>query len=142
MAIRHIREAFNQEAGDAATCQQAFLDYVSSGINGSQRQVITLTIAMPDNTIRTMQTPVHNMGDDPNEMVRVLARELLDEIAGTTPGMKKPVALVLGAAPTGATGLVSEVGPNPHPDGSVGPSQSMGEPPATASTSLPNPFMG
>ena len=77
MAIRHIRDAYNQEAGQHSICQEARLDYVSAGAGGApQKQVITLSLVHADGTSETVTTPIHEMSENPHEIVRALAKDL------------------------------------------------------------------
>jgi hypothetical protein len=76
MAIRHIREAYNQEAGNHSICRGARLDYVSAGPGQPQKQVITFDIVRFDGTAETVKTPLHEMADDPHEQARQLAKTL------------------------------------------------------------------
>jgi hypothetical protein len=76
MAILHIREAFNQEAGDSGySCQKAFLDYVTAP-GEAQKQVITFVFVDPDGATETMQTPIHSLDANTLELARDVVRQL------------------------------------------------------------------
>jgi hypothetical protein len=95
MAIRHIREAFDNEAGPGYSCQSATLDYVAAF--PTQRQIITFNIAMPDGTLKTVTTPPHAMDVDPNEEARQVARQVkaaFQGVASSPPAVAQPVAAV------------------------------------------------
>lgn len=123
MAIRHIREAFNQEAGDHAQCQRAFLRYEDNGAGG-QHQVITIEGVKADGSTFKLSTPAHAMADDPHHHVRALARDMKEE-----PAAAEPMAAA-GPTPSTEAKLFE-----PRPEVSR---QSAGGSPA--SDNLPNPF--
>lgn len=77
MAIRHIREAYNQESGDHSICQGARLVYVPGDKPGDpQKQVIELDIVRSDGTPETIATDAHAMDANPHEQVRMLSKSL------------------------------------------------------------------
>jgi hypothetical protein len=80
MAIRHIRDAFNEEAGQHAQCQSATLRYEDNG-NGAQHQIITIEVVLASGSTFKLSTPAHKMSDDPHEHVRALARSMIEEPA-------------------------------------------------------------
>jgi hypothetical protein len=92
MAIRHIREAYNQESGDHSICQAARLDYVDGGKDKPQKQIITLDIVHANGTPETVKTPVHAMSENPHEQVRQLAKALKarDGVKDTLPAPYVP----------------------------------------------------
>jgi hypothetical protein len=90
MAIRHIREAFDQEADGVAVSLSAILEYVEGT---KQRLTIKASIAAT-NEIRFLMSNVHGMESEPNEEGRKLARKLKADLASAaaTPGAGAPVA--------------------------------------------------
>lgn len=149
MAVRHIREAYNQEAGETSTCQSAFLDYIFS--DGIQKQVITLKIVDADGVPHTIQTPVHDMKEDPHEHVRELARgfKIRPEMA-MDPVMEVPAVMAIkvvkadpvvpvGGGPSETTGSSAEARSSP-PRPEVEQPKTVGGPSSTFD-SLPNPFI-
>jgi hypothetical protein len=97
MAIRHIREAFDQEAAGQAFCQKALLRYEDDG-KGHQHQIITVSGYKPDGTTFTLATPAHAMDADPHEQVRILARSLkeVDPASAEGAGERPPTAGSIG----------------------------------------------
>jgi hypothetical protein len=90
MAIRHIREAFDQEAAGQAFCQKATLRYEDDG-KGGQHQIITLIGNTADGNAFTLSTPAHAMSDDPHAHARALARSLkMDPASAEGAGERPP----------------------------------------------------
>lgn len=148
MAVRHIREAYNQEAGETSTCQSAFLDYIFR--DGQQRQVITLKIIDAAGVPHTIQTPVHDMKEDPHEQVRELARTFkIGPSAGGAyafdlppvteePAKTDPVVPV-GGGPNETTGSSAEARSSPPRPEVERPKTAGGQ--SSTFDSLPNPFI-
>lgn len=90
MAIRHIREAFDQAAEGQAQCQQALLRYEDDG-KGGQHQIITVKGCKLDGTVFNLSTPPHAMADDPHHHVRELVKILKEE--------EEPTAAAAGERP-------------------------------------------
>lgn len=88
MSIRHVREAFDQEAVGYAISQNALMQCVE-GVN----QVITITAqityqgnpSVPPGAVITKSSPKHPMSDDPNEVAREVARDLIAWVKGSIP---------------------------------------------------------
>jgi len=122
MAIRHVRDAFNEEAKGHAVCHEALLRYEDNG-SGGQHQIITVKGVRADGTMFVIATPAHAMADDPHHHVRLLAQAMKEE----------PVVEAAGEQP--ATGS-SHQGSTPL---QVAPAQAVGVS-AGANLNLPNPF--
>lgn len=132
MAIRHIRDAFDQEADGVATSMSAILEYVEGT---KQRLTIKASIAAT-NEMRVLVSDVHGMENEPNEEGRKLARALKDELANAS---SVDTAVASGAAPVAATLPPSRLGVE-----SVVTPPALPSVAATASESAPvgaNPFM-
>lgn len=108
MAIRHIRDAFNQEAEGYATCLEAFLRYEDNG-QGGQHQIITIKGVKNDGSLFNLSTPAHPMKDDPHHHTRLLAKSLKEDVSDEEGAGVRPVAEGAGEHPPVA-GPVSPTG--------------------------------
>lgn len=126
MAIRHIRDAFNEEAKGYATCQEAYLHYEEGN-----RQVITIEGVKADGTKFKLATPPHCDHPDPHHHARLLARSLKDE------EKEEPVGEVAGE-PTQPTG--SHAGSGGEVPAALDPGREGAGVPAWEHA-IPNPFL-
>ena len=118
MAIRHIREAFDQEADGVAVSLSAILEYVEGT---KQRLTIKASIAAT-NEIRSLMSDVHGMESEPNEEGRKLARALKAQLAaGPLPVTVPPEPVPSDPAGPAPSAPLVVIPPAPPPLGAANP---------------------
>lgn len=146
MAIRHIREAYNQESGDHSICQAARLDYVPGKPGEPQQQIITLDIVKSDGLPETVKTPPHALDANPHEQVRMLAKTLKDRdgVKDTLPAPYVPPPVDASASLWERLKGAAKAPPPPSPSVTA-PSQSeaspIAPPPVIPATLPKNPWI-